>query len=92
MVVATLTPGGSVVGICTPDNDPNPLDYTGVLTVTCSFDNVGVNAYTVVAVLVANSGALFYTGSNEDVLVVFDPSLGFTTGGGHIAWPGTSDG
>lgn len=27
----------------------------------------------------------------EDVLTVFDPSLGFTTGGGWLAWPETGD-
>lgn len=92
MTLAPVGPGGGAVGTCTPDNDPNPLDYNDVLTVTCSFDNVGVNIYTVEAVLVANAaGELFYVGSNEDVVVVFDPSLGFTTGGGHIAWPGTGD-
>ena len=92
MTLAPIGPGGGAVGTCTPDNDPNPLDYSSVLTVTCEFDNVGVNTYTVQAVLVANGpGDLFYVGSNEDVLVVFDPSLGFTTGGGHFAWPGTGD-
>ena len=29
----------------------------------------------------------YYTGFGEDVLVVFDPSLGFTTGGGQFFWP-----
>ncbi len=92
MTLAPVGPGGPAVGTCTPDNDPNPFDYTGVLTVTCAFENVEVNTYTLEAVLVANgAGELFYTGSNEDVLVVFDPSLGFTTGGGHIVWPGTGD-
>jgi hypothetical protein len=27
----------------------------------------------------------------EDVLVVYDPSLGFTTGGGWFYWPGTGE-
>jgi hypothetical protein len=59
---------------------------------TCSFDDVSVNTYTVDATLVANnSSELFYTSSNEDVLVVFDPSLGFTTGGGHFDWPITGE-
>ena len=34
----------------------------------------------------------YYTGSWEDVLVVYDPSLGFTTGGGWFYWPGTANG
>ena len=33
----------------------------------------------------------YYEGFGEDVLVVFDPSLGFTTGGGWFYWPGTGD-
>jgi len=92
LTLVPVGPGSPVVGICTPDNDPTPLDYNGVLTATCSFVKVPVNTYTVEALLVANDdGDKFYSGSNEDVLVVFDPSLGFTTGGGHIAWPGTGD-
>jgi len=92
MTLAPVGPGSPVVGTCTPDNDPVAFDYAGVLTVTCSFNDVPVNTYTVEAVLVADgAGDKFYAGSNEDVLVVFDPSLGFTTGGGKIAWPGTGD-
>jgi PKD repeat protein len=33
----------------------------------------------------------YYSGSAEDTLVVYDPSLGFTTGGGWFYWPGTTD-
>jgi hypothetical protein len=33
----------------------------------------------------------YYTGYSEDVLVVYDPSLGFTTGGGWFYWPGTDE-
>jgi hypothetical protein len=33
----------------------------------------------------------YYTGAGEDVFLVFDPSLGFTTGGGWFYWPGTAD-
>jgi len=47
-----------------------------------------VNTYSVEATLVAGAGGLFYAGFADDVLTIFDPSLGFTTGGGHIAWPG----
>jgi hypothetical protein len=51
------------------------------------FNEVPVNTYTVEVVV--HGG--FYTGSGEDVLVVFDPSLGFATGGGWFYWPGTQD-
>ena len=33
----------------------------------------------------------YYSSSGEDVLVVYDPSLGFPTGGGWFYWPGTDD-
>jgi hypothetical protein len=33
----------------------------------------------------------YYIGSGEDVLVIYDPSLGFTTGGGRFLWPGTDE-
>jgi len=93
MTLAPVGPGGPVVGTCAPDNAGalSGFDYSEVLTFTCAFDGVPVNTYTVEAVLVANAEGLYYTGSNEDVLVVFDPSLGFTTGGGRFYWPGTTD-
>jgi len=46
-----------------------------------------VNTYTVEVTL----GGDYYTGYSEDVLVVYDPSLGFTTGGGWFYWPDTTD-
>ncbi len=33
----------------------------------------------------------YYQGYSEDVLVVYDPSLGFATGGGWFYWPDTED-
>ncbi len=94
MTLVPVGPGGSATGTCTPDNTGalSGFDYNEILTVTCSFDDVPVNTYTATATLVPNGSAeFFYSGSNEDVLVVFDPSLGFTTGGGHFDWPGTGD-
>ncbi len=80
-------PGGSVspTGACV--ETVSGTGYNGVLTVTCPFDTVDVNAYTVDVTV--DGG--FYTGGNEDALVVYDPSLGFTTGGGWFYWPGTDD-
>jgi hypothetical protein len=63
------------------------IGYDAVLPVTCTFDDVPVNTFTVEATV--DGG--FYDGYNEDVLVVYDPSLGFTTGGGWFYWPGTDD-
>ena len=62
--------------------------YDGVRTLACDFDNVPVNTY-LLTVTVNNNG--FYLGFSEDVVVVFDPSLGFTTGGLWFFWPGTSE-
>jgi hypothetical protein len=33
----------------------------------------------------------WYVGSAENVFTVYDPGLGFTTGGGWFYWPGTTD-
>ena len=33
----------------------------------------------------------YYAGSTQDVLTVYDPSLGFASGGGWFYWPGTLD-
>ncbi len=80
-------PGSPVAGVCTP----NPVDpvtgYDDVLTATCSFVDVPVNTYSVAYVV--DGG--YYTGYSEDVVVVYDPSLGFTTGGGWFYWPGSED-
>ena len=34
---------------------------------------------------------IYYTGFDEGVLVIYDPSLGFITGGGWFLWPGSDD-
>ena len=57
------------------------------MTVICDFDTVAVNTYLVQVIV---SGG-YYAGTGEDVLVIYDSSLGFTTGGGWFYWPGTTD-
>jgi hypothetical protein len=70
-------------------SDNAQAGYVKIGTVTCHFDGVPVNTYTAT---VSISGSYFHhAGNTEDVLVVYDPSLGFTTGGGRIRWPGTGD-
>ena len=44
------------------------------------FNNVPVNVYDVAITV----GGEYYTGSGSSVLAVFDPTLGFTTGGGRV--------
>ena len=86
MTLTPVGPGGSASGTCSP-NGVTGAGYGSELTVTCTFNNMDVNVYSVQATV----GGSYYTGSSEDVLVVFDPSLGFTTGGGWFDWPGTDD-
>ncbi|MEN8166416.1 MAG: Ig-like domain-containing protein [Pseudomonadota bacterium] len=76
-------PGGTVPGTACTTND----SLTGVRILTCSFNGVPVETYTVEVTI----GGNFYSGSAEDVLTVYDPSLGFTTGGGWFNWPGTGE-
>lgn len=82
MSLAPVGPGGSLAG--TP-GEPN-VD-NGLQCVMFSFAGVPVNTYTV-GVTVAGG---YYAGAGEDVIVVYDPSLGFTTGGGWFYWPDTAN-
>jgi len=81
------SPGGAVSSYSLRLSDPDsPFDYE-TRTVTASFDNVPVNTYAVVVTV--NGG--YYTGGNQDVITIYDASLGHTTGGGYFYWPGTED-
>ncbi|MHC4063753.1 MAG: SdrD B-like domain-containing protein [Planctomycetota bacterium] len=86
MTLQPIGPGGSVAGTCTPMGVVG-TGYDAILTVTCDFDDVEVNTYSAMATVTGG----YYTGSGEDVVTIFDPSLGFTTGGGWFYWPGTDD-
>ena len=86
VTLVPVGPGGEEFPLsCAASVDP--VGYAGEITVACDFDEVPVNTYTVVVVV--DGG--YYAGSSEDVLVIYDPSLGFTTGGGWFYWPGTTD-
>ena len=61
--------------------------YDAILTLTFGFNDVAVNTY---AVQVTVDGG-YYIGSGEDVVAIYDPSLGFTTGGGTFLWPETGE-
>jgi hypothetical protein len=87
LTLEPVGPGSPETVSCPTTGAVNPFDYYAVLTVSCDFNEMPVNTYTAVATV---SGG-YYTGRGEDVLVVYDPSLGFTTGGGWFYWPGTSD-
>jgi hypothetical protein len=58
----------------------------GTLTASCTFNNVAVNIYDVTVSI----GGNYYTGSASTVLTVYDPSLGFVTGGGTILHNGVT--
>lgn len=73
-------------GTCTIDSVV-PDGYDSYIPVVCNFDDLPVNTYTVELTVSGD----YYNGYNEDVLVVYDPTLGFTTGGGWFYWPGTED-
>ncbi len=82
MSLVPVGPGGSVAGTETVTTTEE-----GAKCVTFTFSEVPVNTYTVEVTVTGDH----YVGSGEDVLVVYDPSLGFTTGGGWFFWPGTDD-
>ncbi len=80
-------PGGPVSGDCTAVMAGSGDSYDDVLTATCAFDDAPVNSYHVALSLTGG----YYTGQAEETIVVYDPSLGFTTGGGWFYWPGSED-
>ena len=79
-------PGSPVSGVCSVDL-VSGSGYEAVKTVTCGFDNVPVSTYT--AELTINGN--YYEGYSEDVVVIYDPGLGYVTGGGWFYWPGTEN-
>jgi uncharacterized repeat protein (TIGR01451 family) len=79
MVLKDVLGGGSISPASCEVTTQTGSDYADTRTIKCSFgSSVPVGTY---AVTVTVSG--YYTGSGEDVFTVFDPSLGFTTGGGR---------
>lgn len=85
MTLVPVGPGTSTVSSTCSRVEVVGTGYDSQLHVTCSFNNVAVNTYQVIATAGGN-----YTGSDESVVVIYDPSLGFTTGGGWFYWPGTA--
>lgn len=85
LTLVSVASGGNVTPTsCTPA--VVGTGYAGIKTFTCSFTNVPVGAYEVAAV-VANGGSpseAYYRGRYDDALTVYDPSLGFVTGGGKF--------
>ncbi|HEX6384974.1 MAG TPA: Ig-like domain-containing protein [Anaerolineae bacterium] len=82
-----IGPGSPLTVSCTSTGPVAAFNYSAVLEVTCNFSSVPVNAYVATATVTGG----FYTGTAEDAIAIYDPSLGFTTGGGSFFWPGTND-
>jgi hypothetical protein len=87
VTLVPVGPGSPVTELCS-NAAVTGSGYDAVLTAECAFDGVPVNAYHVQATVV---GGYYVSGLAEDVLVIFDPSLGFTTTGGWFIWPGSTD-
>src|SRR5262249_6547282 len=85
-VTITLTPvGPGNTAICTISAVGNTGGPTGFVTASCTFNALAVNVYDVTF----SVGGNYYQGSAQTVLTVFDPSLGFVTGGGTLIDPVT---
>jgi hypothetical protein len=88
-------PGGPITVMCIK-LDPLPMypaeGYGQVVLFECVFNEIPVNTYEVLAEVDGLTvTTIYYAGFDEGVLVIYDPSLGFTTGGGWFYWPGTCD-
>lgn len=95
MTLNPVGPGGPITVLCgkTPPLPVYPGEgYGQVILFECVFDGVPVNTYEILAEVDGLSDTtIYYTGFDEGVIVVYDPSLGFITGGGWLYWPGTDD-
>lgn len=87
--VVTLTPlsgGGSTTLTC-DEGTVTGSGYDSVKTFVCKNNvNLGVDVYDVTA-SVSGTANDYYTGTGYDTFTVYDPSLGFATGGGWFYWP-----
>ncbi|MDX1460361.1 MAG: hypothetical protein R3348_04835, partial [Xanthomonadales bacterium] len=92
MTLAPVGPGGPVTVDCNPAVSTTGTGYGEVGLFECNFPaGVEVNVYEVIAQVDGETDTTaYYRGSDEDAFVVFDPSLGFTTGGGWFYWPDTA--
>lgn len=86
MSLIPVGPGNPMTGTCTPGQAVGN-GYDATLPVACAFDGVPVNTYSAEVSIDGD----YYAGATEDVLTVYDPSLGFATGGGWFSWPETGE-
>jgi PKD repeat protein len=92
MTITPIGPGSPLTAECTPAPAIDGSSGYQSEEVSCTFHDVAVNVYEVA--LMAGSDAdsnEFYSGSAVDAFTVYDPSLGYTTGGGTFMWPSTGE-
>jgi hypothetical protein len=83
-VTFVLTPVGSGSGgSCTDSNGATPQGQSSG-PVNCTTSPLGVNVYDVVATI----DSPYFTGSGESVVTIYNPTDGFTTGGGTFTYNG----
>jgi len=90
-LTVTLTPlsGGSPISLDCSYSEVSGSDYSAVKTFTCTNSTIlAVDTYDVEA---TSSGNFYASRPGYDGFTVYDPSLGFATGGGWFYWPGTTD-
>jgi hypothetical protein len=95
MTLNPVGPGGPITIPCVKI-PPLPVypgeGYGQVVLFECVFNEIPVNTYEVLAEVDGLSKTtIYYAGFDEGVVVIYDPSLGFVTGGGWFYWPGTCD-
>jgi hypothetical protein len=88
LTLEPVGPGSNEEFACHSTHPVAPYDYASVLEVSCDLEGLPVNAY---VATVSIDGDYYVGNSDEGVVVIYDPSLGFTTGGGWFAWPGTGE-
>jgi hypothetical protein len=81
-IAVNLTPvgTGSSASCSATNTQYSPAASTDTATASCS-TTLNVNVYD----MVANIGGDYFMGSGESVITIMDPTLGFTTGGGHFS-------
>lgn len=83
VVLSPVGGGGNVTVACTP-GAVSGTGYGQVRPFQCSTSNLDVDAYEVTTSVTGG----YYTGSDDATLTIYDPSLGFPSGGGTFVLDG----
>jgi hypothetical protein len=92
MRLIPVGPGGGDDVDCVKYDSGGTRPYGEYLIFECTFpaEALDVNVYELEASVDGDAGNRYFAGADEDALVVYDPSLGFTTAGGWFYWPDTA--